>query len=160
MPCQPASGLKPRGGAGSRPRSRSVGSVEGAAVRMTAALFVVTAFRLAQRGEYLPYLTDVVTRQGLRPYLAYFAYAGGAFRPDILPLPFWIALTVLGCVGGWGLAMLVLRRFSGQARQFSRLHATPYPRRRAVDQSAGGSLSRPRSPAPRVLGGGAPTQRA
>ena len=84
---------------------------------LMAVLFAFTVFRLAQRGEYLPYLTDVVTRQGLRPYLAYFAYAGGAFRPDILPLPFWGALTLLGCVGGWGLAMLALRGFAVAARR-------------------------------------------
>ena len=76
-----------------------------------AVVFALTVLRLAQRGEYLPYLTDVVTRQGLRPYLAYFAYAGGSFRPDILPLPFWAALTLLGCAGGWALAMLALGRF-------------------------------------------------
>lgn len=74
------------------------------------AVFGITTYRLAQRGEYLPYLTDVVTRQGLSPYLATFAYAGGAFRPDILPLPFWAALTLLGCAGGCALALLALRR--------------------------------------------------
>jgi hypothetical protein len=79
---------------------------------LAAALFVVTVARLAQRGEYLPYLTDAVTRQGLRPYLAYFGYAAGAFRPDILPLPLWEGLTVAGCVLGWGLPVLALRRFA------------------------------------------------
>jgi 4-amino-4-deoxy-L-arabinose transferase-like glycosyltransferase len=73
-------------------------------------VFVATILRLGMRGEWMPYLTDAVTRAGLRPYLAYFAYQEGSRRPELLPRLDWIALTALTGLLGWALTVVAFEK--------------------------------------------------
>lgn len=75
---------------------------------LVALVFAVTVARLALRGEWFPYLTDILTRAGLRPYLAYYAYDAGALRPDLLSLWATALLTLFAAACGFALALLAL----------------------------------------------------
>ena len=75
-----------------------------------AIVFVLTVARLAARGEWFPYLTDILTRAGLRPYLAYYAWDAGALRGEILPHGVFVALTILAAIAGLALIYGVVRQ--------------------------------------------------
>ncbi len=65
------------------------------------AVFVLgSAAYFGLRGEWWPYLTDSVTRAGLRPFLAHYGYLAGDRRPPFFPPPVWIGLTLLGALAG------------------------------------------------------------
>ena len=49
------------------------------------------------RGEWWPYYQESLTRAGLGPSLAYFAFPRDV-RPAFLPTPFWIGMSVLGAL--------------------------------------------------------------
>jgi hypothetical protein len=83
---------------------------------LTALGFAAVILRLAISNQWLPYLADAFTRQGLRPYLAYFAYEAGSRRPDVLPLPDWIALTVFAGLLGWALTFIALKNILRPSR--------------------------------------------
>jgi len=77
--------------------------------------------RLAARRELFPYLTDIWTRSGLRPYLAFVAWEAGALREEIFPRWVFIGLTTLAGVVGLALLFLAVRH---SPRLWSR-RATP-----------------------------------
>lgn len=80
-------------------------------IALAALLIVIALVRAAARSEWFPYLTDILTRRGLRPYLGFFAESWGASRPVIFSLPLSAALTVLG--GGLAIVVsaLILERW-------------------------------------------------
>jgi 4-amino-4-deoxy-L-arabinose transferase-like glycosyltransferase len=73
-------------------------------------IFVVSVARMASRGDWFPYLTDILTRAGMRPYLAYYAWDAGALRGEILPHAFFIALTLLATVAGLALTYFAAQK--------------------------------------------------
>jgi hypothetical protein len=84
-------------------------------------VFAIAIARLAARGEWFPYLTDILTRAGMRPYLAYVAWDAGALRPDIFPQWLLIGLTLFAGAAGLGLALLIVNRVP---RQLARAEST------------------------------------
>ncbi len=79
-----------------------------ALIGLLAAVFLIALLRLALRGEWFPYLTDILTRRGLRPYLAYFAYEMGAHRPLVFPIEVSVGLTIAGGALGLILSALIV----------------------------------------------------
>ncbi len=75
-----------------------------------AAVFVIAVARMAARDQWFPYLTDILTRRGLRPYLAYTAYELGAHRPFALSTEAAAALTLATGLAGWVLSTLMIAR--------------------------------------------------
>jgi hypothetical protein len=82
------------------------------AYAVLAVIFVVAIARLALRGEWFPYLTDILTRAGLRPYLAFVAWDAGALRADIFPPWLVVAWTLLAAALGLVLAYACLQRIN------------------------------------------------
>jgi 4-amino-4-deoxy-L-arabinose transferase-like glycosyltransferase len=81
-----------------------------ASIGVLAGVFVIALARLALRNEWFPYLADILTRRGLRPYLAYFAYEMGAHRPFVFSLEVSAALTASAGILGWILSALIVGR--------------------------------------------------
>lgn len=79
---------------------------------VSAVVFSITVIRLAQHTEYFPYLTDILTRSGLRPYLAYYAWDAGALRGEILPHIVFVALTILAAIAGLALLYFIARKIN------------------------------------------------
>lgn len=77
-----------------------------ALIAVTALLSVIALVRAAARGEWFPYLTDILTRAGFRPYLAFFAESWGVHRPLILSDAGSALLTV--AAGGLGVLLTAL----------------------------------------------------
>jgi Dolichyl-phosphate-mannose-protein mannosyltransferase len=73
-------------------------------------LFGIALFRAASRGEWFPYLTDILTRAGFRPYLAFFAESWGAHRPLILTAESSTLLTPVAAALGIALSALIVGR--------------------------------------------------
>lgn len=73
-------------------------------------LFVITLAQLALHDEWFPYLTDILTRRGLRPYLAYFAYEMNAHRPFVFSLKVSAALTAIAGLLGISFSALMIGR--------------------------------------------------
>ncbi len=76
--------------------------------------FVVALARLALRGEWFPYLTDILTRRGLRPYLGFFAYELGVQRPLIFMTAASEILTVVAGAMGLLLSTLIVTRLGSR----------------------------------------------
>jgi hypothetical protein len=72
--------------------------------------FAIVVIKLAMRPSWFPYLTDILTRRGLRPYLAYNAYDSGAHRPYLFSAQVSAALTGLAALLGLTLTLLALGR--------------------------------------------------
>ena len=77
---------------------------------LLAVAFAVVLVRLAMRDQWFPYLTDILTRRGLRPYLAYTAYELDAHRPFIFSLELSAGLSAVAGVLGWILCALIVVR--------------------------------------------------
>lgn len=72
--------------------------------------FTAVVIKLGMRASLFPYLTDILTRRGLRPYLAYNAYDSGAHRPYLFSGQVAAALTGLAGFLGLTLTLLALGR--------------------------------------------------
>lgn len=79
---------------------------------LAAGCFVLVVIRLALRGSWFPYLTDILTSRGFRPYLAYAAYDSGAHRPPLFSGQVSVALTALAAAFGLALTWLAIGRMS------------------------------------------------
>lgn len=86
-------------------------------IALVAILSVIALVRAATRNEWFPYLTDISTRAGFRPYLAFFAEGAGVHRPLILSADVSALLTVLAGLFGILLSGLIIGRL--------RAHRTP-----------------------------------
>jgi 4-amino-4-deoxy-L-arabinose transferase-like glycosyltransferase len=73
---------------------------------LVASLSGIALLRAATRGEWFPYLTDILTRSGMRPYLAFFAEGAGATRPPLFPFEGSLLLTLIA--GGIGILLSAL----------------------------------------------------
>lgn len=103
-------------GAGIRPKWRPlrlpITRGRAVAYAVLAVIFAVAVTRLALRGEWFPYLTDILTRAGLRPYLAFVAWDAGALRADIFP-PWLLGIwTIFAAILGLALAFAGLQRIN------------------------------------------------
>ncbi len=72
--------------------------------------FVLVVLKLALRASLFPYLTDILTHRGFRPYLAYAAYDSGAHRPPLFSAQVSAALTALAGLLGLTLTLLAIGR--------------------------------------------------
>lgn len=79
-----------------------------------ALLSIVALVRAGSRGEWFPYMTDILTRAGMRPYLAFFAEGWGATRPAILPSLLATGLTFLAGLCGIVLSALFVGRLGNK----------------------------------------------
>ncbi|MBI3733973.1 MAG: glycosyltransferase family 39 protein [Chloroflexi bacterium] len=77
---------------------------------LSALVLAVTLAQLALTDQWFPYLTDILTRRGLRPYLSYFAYNMDAHRPLVFSLEASAALTILAGLCGLGFCALIIGR--------------------------------------------------
>ncbi|MEP7198945.1 MAG: hypothetical protein ABI874_03925, partial [Chloroflexota bacterium] len=107
---------------------RSIGRWRLIGAAVVVALFWRVVLGMAARGEQFPYLTDILTAQGFRPYLGYLAYESGANRAALAPSWFWLALTVLGAVCASSAIVAVCARLSPPCGDTSR--ARPLSRAR------------------------------
>jgi len=69
------------------------------------------------RGEWWPYYQESLTRAGLGPSLAFFAFPRD-LRPPFLPLPFWVGMSLVG-------ALLAALLAAGLVRGVGRLLVAP-----------------------------------
>ncbi len=75
---------------------------------------IIALARAAARGEWFPYLTDILTRAGMRPYLAFFAEGWGATRPLIISDALAAFLTIVAGALGIVLSALIVGRVRTQ----------------------------------------------
>lgn len=71
---------------------------------------VIALVRAGARGEWFPYLTDILTRAGFRPYLAFFAEGASIHRTEIISTPVAAVLTITAGALGICLSALIVGR--------------------------------------------------
>ncbi|HZQ06898.1 MAG TPA: glycosyltransferase family 39 protein [Anaerolineae bacterium] len=80
-------------------------------VALVTLLSIIALVRAATRYEWFPYLTDILTRAGMRPYLAFFAEGWGYHRPLIFSDAASAILTLLAGAIGIVLSALIIGRW-------------------------------------------------
>ena len=101
-----------------------------AALALLAVALVGSVLYFGQRGEWWPYYQESLTRAGLGPSLAFFAFPHDV-RPPFLPLPFWIGMSLAG-------ALLAALLAAGPLVAVGRLEPGPvWARLRAAGQGLG-----------------------
>ena len=95
-----------------------------AAVALLAVAGVGSVVYFGLRGEWWPYYQESLTRAGLGPSLAFFAYPHDV-RPPFLPMPFWIVMSLAGALLAALLAASPLAALArlGPGKPWARLRA-------------------------------------